>query len=93
MKSLEIEKLEKLSCLSIPEIDKEPIKKSIEEVFEMLHKIDRVNIDNKNEKENKPTSLSKDEINNEYLFDKTKPSESVNIQDSFFLAPKVISKD
>lgn len=93
MKSLEIEKLEKLSCLSIPESDKQSIKNSIEEVFEMLHKIDRVNIDNKNEKENKPTLLSKDEINNEYLFDKTKPSESVNIQDSFFLAPKVISKD
>jgi aspartyl-tRNA(Asn)/glutamyl-tRNA(Gln) amidotransferase subunit C len=91
-KKIDLSKLESLSCLKVPEELKEEMLKSINEVFGMLHEIDKFKVDNINYNSNSPTLLAEDTVNDNYLFDKTKNNASVNIQDGFFLAPKVISK-
>lgn len=92
-KEVDLSKLESLSCLKVSEALKPEMIKSIEGVFVMLHEIDKVNVDNFNFNSNSPTILAEDKVNETYLFDKTKQNDSVNIQDGFFLAPKVISKE
>lgn len=92
-KEIDLSKLESLSCLKVPDSLKPEMVKSINEVFKMLHEIDKVKVNNFNFNSNSPTVLADDKVDETYLFDKTKQNPSVNIQDGFFLAPKVISKE
>ncbi len=93
MSNVDIEKLEQLSCLKIDKEHKKEFEESIKGVFEMLHQIDKIQVTDNKILEKSPTTLAKDEVSSNYLFDKNKENNSVNIVDSFFLAPKVISKD
>lgn len=91
-KHIDLEKLEALSCLKIDESKKSSMIDDINGVVDMLHSIDQINVVSIPENHNNPTQLANDLVNGEYCFDKEQPSQSVNIQDGVFLAPKVISK-
>ncbi len=92
-KNIDLKKLEELSCLRLPKDKEEDMSKSIQGVFEMLHEIDKVEVNHINSNSNSPSILADDVVNNEYLFDKNVENDSLNIEDGFFLAPKVISKE
>lgn len=93
MSNVDIEKLEQLSCLKLEKEYKKEFEESIKGVFEMLHQIDKIQVTDNKILDKTPTILAEDEISSNYLFDKNQESNSLNIVDSFFLAPKVISKD
>ena len=93
MSNVDIEKLEQLSCLKLEKEHKKEFEESIKGVFEMLLQIDKIQVTDNKILDKTPTILAEDEISSNYLFDKNQESNSLNIVDSFFLAPKVISKD
>jgi len=92
MTSIDLKKLESLSCLKIDESQEHKMLAGIQGVVEMLHAIDQVNVNSFSDNQTNPTQLATDVVDDTYLFDKNKTSQSVNIQDGLFLAPKVISK-
>lgn len=83
---MEIEKLEKLSCLKIQESQKSYILKSLEGIMNMLHEVDEL----------KPPCIQ------DIIYEKTKfrqdaviisEKDSLHLEDGLFLAPKVIKRD
>lgn len=89
-KNIDLKKLEELSCLHLPEDKEDSMLKSIQGVVDMLNEIEQVNVNSNQENFNNPTNLAEDQVNDNFSFEKSKPNLSVNIQDGFFLAPKVI---
>ena len=83
---MKIEKLEKLSCLKIDELQKTYILKSLEGVMLMLHEVEKI----------EPPQVF------EAIYEKTQFRDAVaivpkktsfHLEDGLFLAPKVIKKD
>lgn len=84
---MELEKLEKLSCLKIEESYKLRLVKSIEGVMDMLHEVDTLVVKKPEDINFSPTVFRTSEIAQD--FDKN----SLPIEEGLFLAPKVIKKD
>lgn len=84
---MDIEKLEKLSCLKIPDDKKQELAKSLDGVFNMMHAIDTM----------KSNIQSKDELlKTEFVIAESekfnRQSNELPVENGYFLAPKVIKK-
>lgn len=88
---MDIEKLEKLSCLKIKEEDKSSIQKSLEGVFHMMSELDKIEMPIL-EKESKVKTIFREDMGKEVMIIKEKSVEGLHLEDGFFLAPKVIKK-
>lgn len=91
--SIDLSKLEALSCLKIKEESKDSMISSISDVFTMLHDIDKINVSNFSNNSNNPTQLANDEVNESHLFNKNEKTDGIYTTDGLFLAPKVLNKD
>lgn len=92
MTTVNLKKLEALSCLKLDESKEQSMLQGIEGVVDMLHSIDQITVASIPDNNDNPTQLANDVVDSTYLFNKNEQSQSVNIQDGLFLAPKVISK-
>ena len=97
---MNLEKLEKLSCLQINEEDKHFFEESLSEVFDMMDNIANVPTGNQNDNIihntdiNYNSSLNSNEkfSNDNTTLNRDKEYEGIQLTDGLFLAPKVISK-
>jgi aspartyl/glutamyl-tRNA(Asn/Gln) amidotransferase C subunit len=90
---MDITKLEKLSCLKIEEVNKESLEKSLHGIFDMMKSLEEVVIPKTTQLINyEITSLVEDKINFTNLVDKAQQVSGLNMEQGYFLAPKVIKK-
>lgn len=83
---MEIEKLEKLSCLKIPESQRSYILKNLEGVMGMLHEVEELQVP-------EISSIQYEKTQFRQAVDIVYEKESLHLEDDLFLAPKVIKKD
>ena len=83
---MEIEKLEKLSCLKIPESEKSYILKSLEGVMGMLHEVEELEVP-------EVSNIRYEKTQFRQAVDIIYEKKSLHLEDDLFLAPKVIRKD
>lgn len=88
---MDLEKLEKLSALKLPESQHKEMYHSLSGVVDMLHAIDTIEITAKSNMFNEATVFENDEVNTEHL--ENKNNSLLNTHEGYFLAPKVITKD
>jgi Asp-tRNA(Asn)/Glu-tRNA(Gln) amidotransferase C subunit len=92
-KMINIEKLEKLSCLKLDENTKVKIVTSIEGVAEMISVLENTSLEHLEFIHN---NVSKQKLEENYEFDtlikRENKNDGVNLEERFFLAPKVIKK-
>lgn len=90
---IDIKKLEQLSCLKMQEKDKEKIIQSLSGIFDMMHQLDNVEIEESIKEPMKElTYLEKDSFSKDFIFSKIEQVEGLHIEEQYFLAPKVIKK-
>ena len=89
---MDLEKLEKLSCLKIDIKNKENIQKSLDGVFEMMHSLEKLEIPILNKIEPIPTVLAEDTKTDEFMVNKEHGVSGLHLESGYFLAPKVIKK-
>lgn len=87
---VDIKKLEKLSCLSLSEDAKEKVATSIDGVMNMIQEIEKMDMPVLKSNDYRKTDLSVDAT--EKLYSREKEVQGVHLEDSMFLAPKVIKK-
>lgn len=87
---INVEKLEKLSCLKLDETTKEKVSQSIEGVLIMIEDIEKLPIPEINTKDYQKHQFQSSE--NGLLFDKEEKIEGLHLEQGMFLAPKVIKK-
>ena len=94
---MNLDKLEKLSCLNIKEEDKAMYINSLDGVFDMMNSISQ--IDNKNDNDNLLVQQQVTELYSEEklvasdMINRQKEYKGVHLEQGVFLAPKVIKKD
>lgn len=88
---MDIEKLEKLSCLHLSEDQKSAIKKSLDGVFEMMSQLEETQINSIHEDIKDATQFREEDSKNIQV-KKEERTEGLHIEDGMFLAPKVIKK-
>ncbi len=94
---MNLDKLEKLSCLNIKEEDKAMYINSLDGVFDMMNSISQ--IDNKNDNDNLLVQQQGTELHSEEklvaseMINRQKEYKGVHLEQGVFLAPKVIKKD
>ena len=94
---MNLDKLEKLSCLNIKEEDKAMYINSLDGVFDMMNSISQ--IDNKNDNDNLLVQQQVTELHSEEklvaseIINRQKEYKGVHLEQGVFLAPKVIKKD
>jgi len=94
---MNLDKLEKLSCLNIKEEDKAMYVNSLDGVFDMMNSISQ--IDNKNNNDNlsvqqQVTDLySEDQLVLSEMVNRQQEYKGIHLEQGVFLAPKVIKKD
>ncbi len=94
---MNLDKLEKLSCLNIKEEDKAMYINSLDGVFDMMNSISQ--IDNKNDNDNLLVQQQVTELHSEEklvaseMINRQKEYKGVHLEQGVFLAPKVIKKD
>lgn len=90
MKQEDLIKIEKLSCLSVNEKDKEYYSNSLDSVLSMMHDIDKLDVSNIDVVvEKSQMRIDKVEDN---LVDICNKIDGLHVEDGYFLAPKVINK-
>lgn len=89
---MDIEKLEKLSCLKLAQTDKEKIVKSLEGIFDMMKSLDNIETPNQLSGLTELTHLEKDIFNSAAMVKKEEKVQGLHIESGHFLAPKVIKK-
>lgn len=87
---VDIKKLEKLSCLNLSDEVKEKVATSIDGVMAMIKEIESENMPVLKSKEYTKTALSVEA--NERMYDRKQNIPGIHLEDSMFLAPKVIKK-
>lgn len=87
---VDIKKLEKLSCLQLPEEVKDDIANSIDGVIHMIQDIENLKTPVLKSNDYKKTDLTIDA--QEKLYSRENDVFGVHLEDSMFLAPKVIKK-
>lgn len=87
---VDIKKLEKLSCLKLSEEVKEKVATSIDGVMTMIKEIEQLDTPVLKSKEYKKTDLSIDA--QERLYSREEKVQGIHLEDTMFLAPKVIKK-
>lgn len=87
---VDIKKLEKLSCLQLSEEVKEKVATSIDGVMTMIKEIEQLDIPVLKFNEYKKTDLSVDA--QERLYSREDKVQGLHLEDTMFLAPKVIKK-
>lgn len=87
---VDIKKLEKLSCLQLSEEVKEKVATSIDGVMTMIKEIEQLDTPVLKSNEYKKTDLSIDA--QERLYSREDKVQGLHLEDSMFLAPKVIKK-
>lgn len=94
---MNLDKLEKLSCLNIKEEDKAMYINSLDGVFDMMNSISQ--IDNKNDNDNLLVQQQVTELHSEEklvaseMINRQKEYKGIHLEQGVFLAPKVIKKD
>ena len=94
---MNLDKLEKLSCLNIKEEDKAMYINSLDGVFDMMNSISQ--IDNKNDNDNLLVQQQVTELHSEEklvaseMINRQKEYKGVHLEQGVFLAPKVIKKE
>ena len=94
---MNLDKLEKLSCLNIKEEDKAMYINSLDGVFDMMNSISQ--IDNKNDNDNLLVQQQVTELDSEEklvaseMINRQKEYKGVHLEQGVFLAPKVIKKE
>ena len=88
---MDIDKLEKLSCLKISPDLRESVTKSLEGVFKMMSSLNSIEVEKPMNIHTKNTDLEKDQFENTAMVSGT--VEGLHLTDGYFLAPKVIKKD
>lgn len=87
---VDIKRLEKLSCLNLSEEVKENVAASIDGIMSMINEIENEPMPVLKSKEYTKTALSvKAE---ERMYDRKQVVQGIHLEDSMFLAPKVIKK-
>ena len=94
---MNLDKLEKLSCLNIKEEDKAMYVNSLDGVFDMMNSISQ--IDNKSDNDNLLVQqqvielYSEDQLVASGMINRQKEYKGIHLEQGVFLAPKVIKKD
>lgn len=86
---MDIEKLEKLSCLKLSANDREKISESIEGVWSLLHQLENVATPEVIVQEKKPTIFVERE---DIIVDITMPIAGIKAIEGKFEAPRVVRK-
>jgi Asp-tRNA(Asn)/Glu-tRNA(Gln) amidotransferase C subunit len=91
---MDIEKLEKLSCLKIKDSDRANIEKSLEGVFNMMSQLEKIEMfANEKQLEKNKTTFREENFDGEISKIKTEQKiDGLHIEEGRFLAPKVIKK-
>lgn len=89
---MQLEKLEKLSCLHLDPNLKEGVKKSLQGVFEMMEQLESISMPKLLPLISEATQLVEDKYQIDNLVKKEDIDKSLHIEDGYFLAPKVIKK-
>lgn len=89
---MDIEKLEKLSCLKLGDAEKEKIVKSLEGIFDMMKALDNIAPPNQVPTKQELTYLEVDTFNAAGMVKKDDKVQGLHIESGHFLAPKVIKK-
>lgn len=89
-----IQKLGQLSCLKISEEDIEKYKNSLDEVFVMMDKIQNINSESfSHQQANKKILTDESFLLNSTQIDRQEKHQGILLEETMFLAPKVIKKD
>lgn len=89
---MNIEQLEKLSCLKLGQENKEKIIKSLEGIFEMMKELDNTALPVEKSIHPILTQLVEDNFSNIGIVKKEEKTLGLHIESGHFLAPKVIKK-
>lgn len=93
---MDLEKLEKLSCLKIDKQHTQSMEKSLQGVIEMMQSVTMLSAKDFDEKSvelfaQKSTNFRMEDALGE-LASKEQPAQSLHVQEGYFLAPKVVKK-
>lgn len=89
---MDLEKLEKLSCLKIAAEHKENVQNSLAGVFKMMQALDTLEMPVLNKVKPTPTILAEDIKTDEFMVSKENGVSGLHLESGYFLAPKVIKK-
>lgn len=89
---MDLEKLEKLSCLKIADEHTDNIEHSLAGVFKMMQALDNLEIPNLNKIKPEITVLAEDVKTDEFMVSKENGVSGLHLESGYFLAPKVIKK-
>lgn len=84
---MDIKELESLSCLRLKEDDRENLRKDLNNVLKMMHEIDGLPVNKESTKMSENSIFM--EVKSEFI---EKNSNTLNLHEDKFLAPKVIKK-
>jgi Asp-tRNA(Asn)/Glu-tRNA(Gln) amidotransferase C subunit len=89
---MDIEKLESLGCLKLPQEMKPKMIESLSSIMEMMHDIDQLELPDVMSEEILPTKLREDVVNEEFTVKKDSNVKGLHLEEELFLAPKTIRK-
>lgn len=88
---MDLQKLEKLSCLKLEDHQKEGVEKSLEGVFLMMEQLEQVPVINI-EKVEVHKTIFREQSTKESFIKRQEKQDGLHLEDGVFLAPKVIKK-
>ena len=90
---MQLDKLEKLSCLKIEDSQKDGLVKSLEGVFSMMHSLEQLSLMPLEHKDSDlATQLAPARVQKDGLIKKSEDCAGIHLQEGYFLAPKAIKK-